>query len=484
MKAGTVARSFLLALLLQPLWLHAAGAPNVCSNGLPVNASPCLAQLGVERCRELLDEDPKDLPIRLAVCDGLAADGNIQGAKGLLESARRVHARDRPTLNLIDRAMSNLDERTQTAEPSVPSDDVLQDYMRLRCVTYKNERTCRELLAIEPELPEAHLVLGQIALDNGGTNDAISHLLIAIKSDTPATANEAKEALDQALVARSRELETCFSSSGSSALESCQANLITGYEDERQIQNRIGDLHMLAGRTEDAITAYKKMGGGEIGQARSSFATSVQQCEGGSLDACTEAIDQGNRLGDFSVLLPGLYEQRCRRALTSRDYDLASGHCESALEIVDSETGDSLKNALDRLRTASDPWREIARSCATAVTENGWTLDNKDCLSIATANVSPELEDYKSRVRGELDALRVQQCRRALQNSDFDIAVSECREAANGSFLAGTRREITALVDRVEKPGTEIVDLDVVEPPPLPANEPLQTVAGDYVVTF
>ena len=117
-----------------------AAAPDVCSNGLPVSPAKCLEDAGVEKCRELLDGDPKNIRIRLASCDGLVAIDRIEDAKGLLDSAKQIHAPGSANRNILDRALSNIDEGSRTPLSSAPSDDALRDYRLMRCVDYKNEQ--------------------------------------------------------------------------------------------------------------------------------------------------------------------------------------------------------------------------------------------------------------------------------------------------------------------------------------------------------
>ena len=459
---------------------HAADSR--CSNGLGYQPSSCLEEVGVDRCRELLDDDPDNFRIRLAVCDGLIADGNIQAARGLMESARLVHERNRSMLSLIARAESNIDELASTPPPPGPDAGVLDDYTKLRCERYQNAQACRDLLAMDANNPIANNVLGDLAFDAGRVMEAINHYLVVARSttDTPTR-------LQDALAQRETSLQPCFRRGNSTALEACNANLIPGYDDEAQIRMRMGDLHLLAGRYGTARQAYGHASTGTDGEQRAAFVNDLARCDGTTTSTCSRAIQTASANRTFSPLLAGLYERRCSAVLTDGSDEAVAEFCESALDKVTADAAANIRNALaarnepepDPPPPPVDPWQEVAQNCASSVTANGWDLQHGACQSLAGADVAPDLEAFRETVRSELDGLRLDLCRNALEADALERARSLCTDQSASSFLTDTRSTITALVTAAEQAAAAAAAAAAV-----PGNQPLFADEGNFVVTF
>lgn len=469
---------------------------NACSRGLPVQASTCLQDGGLESCRSLLDQDPEDFPIRLAVCDGLVSEDNPQGAKGLMESASRVHRRS-STQQLIRRAIDNVDEyiafqnRAEVATDST----VYEGQLRFRCLRLKKEAECKDLLFMNSEESEPNIILGEIAFEAGRFTEAVSRFKIASKTDP----EPVKAKLEEALAARSNAMSPCFSGTTREALSACEVNLIPGYGDEGRIRLRIGDIHLLSKRYGDATDTYKHTSTGSTGESRARLAAGIQQCRENSIAPCNRAIDEARGNNLFRSLMPTVYKNRCLAALESNADERVREYCDNALGEMALADANEIRDILEqRAQPPEDPWQEIWRTCSGGINTYGW--DTESCRSLANADVSSEQRD---RVRTELDSLGINACRMVLERGDLNAARPVCDLTLQQAYLPETRTNINDMLADAEQtklaqnndaanPGTSVTPTDsgpAKEAPPnveidIAGNDPLDSIPGVYVVTY
>ena len=232
-----------------------AAAEDICLLQINIQYGACLeAPDAVAACTRALSQEPRDFASRAGLCEAHARAGDFDSALSALEAGRTAHRGDGFVLGLIDRAISNVKEKSAGATKRPPDMQTLIDYMVLRCVKLKNEDACDEALEADPANHEALAGKADLLL---AADDSVAAILAYRRSLAGSDNADVRARLGEAEARRAQRVQRCLAGGRTSSVEACRGALLAGEPDEYDIHLRIGEHEVTRGALSRAIDAYE-----------------------------------------------------------------------------------------------------------------------------------------------------------------------------------------------------------------------------------
>jgi tetratricopeptide (TPR) repeat protein len=208
-------------------------------------------------CAAAVRDDALDVNARLSLCQAQADAGELAEATITLQRGLEICGQRRNVCNALKLALSNVRElRMEREQQSDPDDlrrteEALRSYCRGPIATDRTIAACYQLIASNDDDGQLHLALGEKLQKREQPARAILSLrkAQAALGDTAAISKALADAERQ----RSVILAECLQQG---SLDSCDAALLPGAEDEYAVQRQRGLLLAATDRHEQALRAF------------------------------------------------------------------------------------------------------------------------------------------------------------------------------------------------------------------------------------
>ncbi|HEX7035886.1 MAG TPA: hypothetical protein VF210_08935 [Pseudomonadales bacterium] len=208
-----------------------------------------------ERCEAVLEQDPYDVPARIALCDALVEQGSLLDAMVVLRQGLDGCAGRSYACSVLQIALSNVEELAEKDAPDLRADRRRdQAFKRQYCLgpsaSDESIQACNEALLSFGEDGALYQALGAKYQRRGQPAQALQNLrrAVALLPDS----DEARRLLDEAEAARLELADACLASQD---LDACNAATLAGEPDELRLQRRRAELLQHQGRRDAALQA-------------------------------------------------------------------------------------------------------------------------------------------------------------------------------------------------------------------------------------
>lgn len=215
-----------------------------------------LADCGsVGRCESVLQQDPYDVPARIALCEALVEQGSLLDAMVVLRHGLDGCAGRSYACSVLQIALSNVEELAEKDAPDLRAERRRdQAFKRQYCLgpsaSDESIEACNEALLSFGEDGALYQALGAKYQRRGQPAPALQNLrrAVALLPDSA----DARQLLDEAEAARLELARTCLESQD---LDACNAATLAGEPDELRLQRRRAELLERRGRSDAALQA-------------------------------------------------------------------------------------------------------------------------------------------------------------------------------------------------------------------------------------
>jgi tetratricopeptide (TPR) repeat protein len=209
-----------------------------------------------QRCKDKLSGDPYDVPVRIAVCEALVADGDLLDAMVVLREGLETCGGRSYACSQMQIALSNVEELADKDTPDLRAERRReQEFKRQYCLgpsaSDESIRACNEALLSYVDEGALYEALGAKYQRRGQPAQALQNLRQAAEllpgDDGP------RQLLNDAEQARRELVDACLSERD---LASCDAAILPGEPDEFDLQQRRAQLLLGQDRRAGALQAF------------------------------------------------------------------------------------------------------------------------------------------------------------------------------------------------------------------------------------
>lgn len=208
----------------------------------------------VVAAQETLERNPNALDVRLRLADTFIEDGCFDEALHLLEAGESLHPRSNEIQTRLRTTRTMLSEQQYFEGLERAEQAAKLSRLLLRCNKLADISACDEAIVLKPDDAEIVAAKGDALLQAKRPAEALATYRRAAMLAPSNTALESKIAAAQ--LQRQTAFAACHSENGDAALQSCDAALIRGADDEFAIHKRKAILLQAANQPSRALDSY------------------------------------------------------------------------------------------------------------------------------------------------------------------------------------------------------------------------------------